>query len=378
MKYEAKHEIKNEEPRILRLFPAENHDGISSSIKLSWRVSDNVATFLSNTNTNPYLLLISARRVGNRMVERGRRVVPLSDGSVYPEFFGPGDYTVIPIIVSEKPSLYLKRHLDGYAIDVIDDDGDVIDRDDKMVGDPLDIHVPEGLFGKIPNRTLARWVNLWFESHPRDQCAFRRRFILAFTLQPIGVALWLVATTVFRAAVAMLLFFGFGTRGVSFSPIFHPWTEDASDVWFRINNILYDSVFWSNEDGDPRYLASFTPICLVLLYGASLIWAPPIEALWAISLAAFPLVVALCIFVLCAVARGFSALFGLFRGKKHKITSTRSVAAKVKPKTVPPLYTAAATNEKEKKRPSVRLWFSDIKAKVCKPYPVMNEEDYRG
>ncbi len=106
MKYEAKHEIKNEEPRILRLFPAENHDGISSSIKLSWRVSDNVATFLSNTNTNPYLLLISARRVGNRMVERGRRVVPLSDGSVYPEFFGPGDYTVIPIIVSEKPSLY--------------------------------------------------------------------------------------------------------------------------------------------------------------------------------------------------------------------------------------------------------------------------------
>ncbi len=371
MKYEPIHEVKNAEPEFLRLFPAENHDGMSSSIKLSWEVNSAIEAFVNSNGTTPYLLLISLRKVGGRMLERGRRVVPLSDGSVYPEFFGPGDYTVVPIIISERPSSYLKKHLDGYAIDVFDDDGVLLDQDDKIMGDSLDIHVPEGLFGKIPNRTLAKWVNLWFESRPRDQCAFRRRFILAFTVQPIAVALWLVGTTIFRAAVASLLFFGFGNREVSFSPVLHPWAENASDVWYRVNHIFYDSIFWTNRDGDPRYLASLTPIVLGLLYLASLTWSPPVEALWSLSMGLFPLVVVLLIVAVAFAGRGIFLLFGKVRGSKPKIT--RSVSAKVKRKTVQPLY--STTSEK---RPSVKLWFSDIKAKVCKPYPVMNEEDYRG
>jgi hypothetical protein len=62
----------------------------------------------------------------------------------------------------------------------------------------LDIDLPSDCFAKEPSEFEKTWVNFFFRNKAVDQCEFRRRRILAYTVQPIAfviaVALYIVVT----------------------------------------------------------------------------------------------------------------------------------------------------------------------------------------
>lgn len=47
----------------------------------------------------------------------------------------------------------------------------------------MDVEIPDEIFAKEPPQWLKNWVNLWSRWGPEDQCAFRKRFVFAFTVQ---------------------------------------------------------------------------------------------------------------------------------------------------------------------------------------------------
>ena len=55
----------------------------------------------------------------------------------------------------------------------------------------VNVEIPEGVFGKEPGPWMKRFVNLWHNSSGRvvDQCHYRQRLWLAFTLKLIPVTL---------------------------------------------------------------------------------------------------------------------------------------------------------------------------------------------
>lgn len=82
----------------------------------------------------------------------------------------------------------------------------------------VEFEVPEELFAKRSKSPFAefvwRWVNRWYEHLPVDQCAYRKRMIFAFTVQPplflIGRLLAGISLTLYAILGSLtLLFLGF-------------------------------------------------------------------------------------------------------------------------------------------------------------------------
>lgn len=71
----------------------------------------------------------------------------------------------------------------------------------------LSVVMPAECFAPEPPKWLESWVNLWHSRPPRDQCAFRRRSILAFTIQPFLLTLW--ALIILPLAIFFTLLLGF-------------------------------------------------------------------------------------------------------------------------------------------------------------------------
>ena len=72
-------------------------------------------------------------------------------------------------------------------------------------------------------------MNLAFGQPPRDQCEYRRRRLFAYSLQPIGLAIWAALIIVIRIIYALLLgLFGFR---MEITHILHPFQERTADMY---------------------------------------------------------------------------------------------------------------------------------------------------
>ncbi|MFA6430000.1 MAG: hypothetical protein WCV84_05930 [Patescibacteria group bacterium] len=105
-----------------------------------------------------------------------------------PSTYGLEDFTA----VSYFSHLFVERDKDGLA---------------KSVAgvEETEIEIDESLFAKEPPQWLQNWGNLLFDTSPRNECDFRRRLILAFTLQPFLVAIWLLFRTLVYGVIAFFL-----------------------------------------------------------------------------------------------------------------------------------------------------------------------------
>jgi hypothetical protein len=70
----------------------------------------------------------------------------------------------------------------------------------------IEVIMPENVnfFAKEPPTWKLKWINLWFKNLPEDQCQYRKRCLIAYTIQPPIVFLWFVLTTLFRLMVYFL------------------------------------------------------------------------------------------------------------------------------------------------------------------------------
>lgn len=380
----------------------DNSEAVDSVMPMRWCVGKETLQRLKEKGvTDPYLFLV----VVHSGVEVNRHLVPLDQMMEYVEFQRPGKHTIFGTIVWGYPGQSKKNLRKNFlgrdgckVIDEFELEGEFL-KDRLPVGChaefvELDVIVPAEFFAKEPPAWEKRWVNLWFETRPRDQCQFRKRRFVAYTIQPPAVLFWLMIKFLieFFTATGLLLA---GMRNVDLDPLIHLWKKDIDDVWVNVRVDVRrgkcGSVFVYNKNGRkrPMIVWAFMPAVWVSVFGVLLYlrFTSSFDMSWLALMTTtvvLPLILlgALTIFVslLDAVRYGTSSLVDRFIKTESDEKKTRREAEKLRQLkiTLEKQYTQlqaitcdgpVTVNLKAlpKERQTVYLRFKDLKAKVCRP-----------
>jgi hypothetical protein len=359
----------------------------SATVPVRWCVDKETLNELKKEGvTDPYLLLVTT---GNGR-ELSRQLAPLSQLMDFVALRHPGRNTIYATIVfavdkEDNESVYgalhrmfLRKSRRYYDSDVISYDGNFI-KEIKHSGCicnlefvETDVMVPEELFAKKPSKWEERWINLWFEDTKiKDQCQFRRRRILAYTIQPLAVSGWIIMRFLMGLICGIFHLGILGHKKTDFRPLIHPWRYDLSEIWHNVGKSFLNSVF----------LWPFSPIvfCVTIFISNALnIWTHRGLSLWEVmGLASIiNLGVAFIYYVglIVAVMFVFSTGWTIEKIKAEWLTKKKQMQDRQKEiidegwllcdKDLTPSIRALP----EQKR-TVYLRYMDLKAKVCRPFP---------
>lgn len=212
-----------------------------------------------------------------------RQLVPIGQVMAYVQFHRPGENTIHAAVVwhekdnvRQLKSFFLEKYRSGtYENEVLRYDEELGFREDwysleqecnyhRLDGTAsIAVIVPGEFFSKEPSRIERWWVNLFFEHRPIDQCHFRRRRMLAYSVQPFAVLAWAIVITIARFIGALVLSIA-GMRGTDWSPVIHPFRYPTGDIKKQVKK--GNSVFWRNKGGTkhPWYVLILTPPVYVI------------------------------------------------------------------------------------------------------------------
>lgn len=207
----------------------------SATIPVEWWLSEEVI------KKDPKYILIFEQNeeekndINGEMV-RGRRYgCKVSDAVTFMPVFSPGYHRVMVIAVSDARGLAGKRMNEFLEKKrgIFDlslnwrraENNEYAESDDAFVAATVaEFEVPEELFARKPetraSQLMWKWVNRWYGNAPQDECDYRRRKMLAFTIQPPLVAIgWLMKYGIGGTAYALyILLASFATFFVGFRP----------------------------------------------------------------------------------------------------------------------------------------------------------------
>lgn len=204
----------------------------SATIPIEWWLSEEVI------KKNPKYILIFEQNKREKddvrgNTNRGRRhVFNASDAVAFMPVFSAGYHRVMVVVVSDERSsaketanLYLRENeheVDQYYshMDWEDAKDNACDkRDDAFIASTVvEFEVPADLFAEKPRskagQLMWNWVNRWHTRGPRDECDYRSRMMIAFTVQPPLVILWCllkngIVGTVYALGILILSFLTF-------------------------------------------------------------------------------------------------------------------------------------------------------------------------
>ncbi len=208
-----------------------------------------------------------------------RYLVPINEMMAYVNFYTPGENKIIAAIVwqehhkkdifeifLEKESRHSYRYYFGHIFDKRElgkiEIHSKLERTSiryslfspEDIIDVLEIKVPEEAFAKEPPAWLKSWGNLWFKYPARDECGFRKRLILAFTIQPVCMLAYIFFISAINL-IGGIIFTLFGIRGLLWKTVYHPWKYRKSDI----GDYCGKSIFfheWKNKRGEyhPVYI----------------------------------------------------------------------------------------------------------------------------
>ena len=230
---------------MLKLVVGSEKQG-SANIAVRWTVGRGELKKLERVK-HPYILLSVWHSGVKREVERV--LVPLERAMTYLQFQRAGRHIVRAAIVFPREGEYepdyfgrkfyelsAKRGPDQFVCYVTEPTGELdeqrIELRACLVGDLLaevNVEVSADFFAKDPPQWLEQWVNLVYEYPPRDQCAFRRRFLFAFTLQPVVLAVVVPFMVLVRVAYALVAL-AWGRNDIVWRAVFGLDTYGAGDI----------------------------------------------------------------------------------------------------------------------------------------------------
>lgn len=269
---------------MLELTASAEHKG-DARLPIRWCVGRDALDELKRQGVLfPHLFILVTQNNGDHHHEVARKLVPLDQIIEYLDFHRSGEHHVQATIVwHEKGDIRALKAtmLGGYynsyehhPVEALDSEGNLwfkataLDNVRHVERCAIDVDVDAKFFAKEPSQLEKWWVNLWFgRSRAKDQCHFRRRRIVAYSLQPPLVALYLVVLLGIRLIVALSLL-SVCKRGINWSPIFHPWEMGTGDVWFDTDGA--GTFFTRKKDGKatgPRTL--FVPFSPIVFLGVS-------------------------------------------------------------------------------------------------------------
>lgn len=205
----------------------------SGAVALSWCTDIEQLKKLAEANVlDPQVVISVVPQGGAAMHYEQRQVVPLKDLMAYITFRKPGTNRVFSFIVDSSPreakARWLARSQGTFDSSIADYCGDdwsyTTNTFNNMRAAPLVVDVPSELFAPEPAAWEKAWVNNLFHEKSVDQCAFRRRRMFAYTVQPV---LMLLAVLIRMLPLSISLLFGL--RAASFKTL-NPVTYDMDDA----------------------------------------------------------------------------------------------------------------------------------------------------
>ncbi len=402
----AKETKKSED--LICLF-TEKTQSADSVIRIRWCIDKDVFEDLKMRKVeNAHLLLVVVKYGENpwHRKEVLRKLVPLEQEMEFIQFKGPGLHKIMTTIVWDidgnadrlKKTFLTSYHRNCYDTNVLTYERDKLAKPNDISlrtdgidgGGVLEVDVAEGFFAKDPPKWLSEWVNLFFTWKPTDQCDFRKRCILAFSIQPILVLIWLIGKELTTIGIGLFLLLC-GIRGVDFSPVRHPFRSEMNEIW----NKLEGSIFFNKKY---PFLAAFTPIFVLTIFITLLLvtnYVPDLD----VNIEKTMILSAVAVTFLCLIITIFWSIYWGLIISCEKITAC---VYKLKAKPCKPkweieekrkrardfqkelalekeyenLSSVVCTGRQlepslaalpEKKR-TIYLRFLDLKAKVCKPF----------
>ena len=245
-----------------------------ATVPIQWFFSPEVM------NKKPVRLLIIEQNQSefDSADEGARYMVKVTDCIAFIQLFSPGKHHIAVVALNDKPyPNYLAREgKRQYVAEIpfrwIEDAsqyGALWNR--IVVGAAIaEIEVPRELFAH-KNQTkfgelMWKWVNLWHELPPRDQCQYRTRMILAFTAQPALLAVWFVlrfciqlSLTVLYPLTRLAAFFAGYKPNFIFKNTLNIWKWDTDEFGGDFSDtFLSDEVsgyrVWSVKGNRTRYM----------------------------------------------------------------------------------------------------------------------------
>lgn len=381
-------------PKFLTLL-VESRPTFDPVIPVRWCLSPEALKLLQEKQVkNPRVLIISWSEKNHH---QQRWLVPLEQTIQYVEFHQPGKNKIFATIVwDNKGSTYeLWKHYltktrgDYDSTLIYEEEGKLRDDlgEEKGVGyslgrDEIEVFIGAEFFAKEPPDREKRWVNRWFKTKAADQCEFRQRRLIAYSIQPLLVFSGTIFKITFYALAGILLFaFGRKPTSLSFKPLFHPWRSDIDEVWNSDKSRDMDSKWYFTK----VYNFLFRPGCLLalflLLYFANLYWLHLFPNIWKIISTIIGLAIVLSLAFWLATA--CISLVESIEKKQQKrpkwqIKKEREQERKQRELTRLQQYYEqldylGCRFVKEDKildipQKTLRLRFQKIKAKVCRPY----------
>lgn len=213
-------------------------DVTGGTIPITWCLDIETVKYLSDRKIPDPQVVIVVAPEGDAYHARKeyRKVVPLKDLLAYVEFRASGKNRIWAFIsfksAKEAKNAYLSRESGEYKTDLLGSDGNewsgIFNYDPvkekylpEIGSEPISVEVPAGVFAPEPSAGEKAWVNHFFRDKCVDQCDFRRRRLFAYGVQPFIMLGQLVIRALFLV-LALLV----GARNTSFAPLLHPLTYD--------------------------------------------------------------------------------------------------------------------------------------------------------
>ena len=312
----------------------------SASLPITWSVNKN---WLKKNGADWDILFSTVSFDDDRKTE-WRSKCKLTDLVHYVKFLRPGKNRIFAII----PCGYSESVFEWNIIGQKDGKPYIGDCyiDEKSTS--LDVDLPEEVFADEPPAWEKRWVNFFFSTKAIDQCDFRKRRLLAYTIQPILIVLMLIVR-----CIAFLGFLSVGASKLNARPLIHP-NERISDIW--------------EESNEPWILkktahTNFAPMGLCIMFSPGIIVLVFILCWLTMNIptticALVPLVGMLILTVMAAV---MGLIITITDEKEHNEISTNDIdyLSTKKINTIQDL---------PKEKQTIQLKFTGIKSRICAPY----------
>ncbi|MBI5004880.1 MAG: hypothetical protein HZC04_01695 [Candidatus Lloydbacteria bacterium] len=383
---------------MLKLF-IEKKEIQDSVLPIRWNIDQETTEKILESEIGEPLLFLVA--VGKDRVEH-REVVPLKQMMHYLQLRTSGEIKIFAgIIYSQNKSqwelkkIFLERsnHC-SYRTEVFEETTDSLKlgrvfysinhgyaylfRETSAA--EISIHVPKEAFAKEPPKWEQKWVNWFYETKPVDQCQYRRRRIIAYTVQPFIISVCFILKMVLNSALVCFNGVICGRRDTEWRSIIRPFLYAPDD-----NGYDSSSVYFTKKGGKTQFLPLFLFNPATIVFGVIIMWVVlykqydaafsfwPTFAYTIIAIGSFSVIGITLYSAADFLASGkltgklkkyayFKNLFETAREERRAyLKNAYAVLSSEVPETV-----SLDTLPKEKQ--TIYLRFLDLKAKVCRPF----------
>lgn len=211
----------------------------NGDVPVRWCITPELIKDMENAGIDdPHILLISYKKGTDIVMDR--KLLPITEIMTYVRFTSAGEQTLAGWIVSHVDgritlkNTFLKKDNDltEFYYDEEANSHEMRPRATlkgfSYTHRHITVNIPAEAFGKEPPAWLKWFGNLWHDRRPVDQCSFRRRLILAFTLKWIPMLAWILTSTVTKIGLTLGVFLAGCVRAVDYRSLLHPFNGSIS------------------------------------------------------------------------------------------------------------------------------------------------------